>query len=167
MEIKRSKRKTIAIKITADAKVVVFAPYLCHQKKIIDFVKSKEDWINKHLEKRTQWLNAHPEPTEEEIKLLRKRAKEELPPIIKYYSELTGLYPKGVKITSAKKRFGSCSGQNSICFSLYLMQYPIEAIEYVVLHELAHIKHKNHGAEFYKTIEKYMPDYKYRKTLLK
>lgn len=47
------------------------------------------------------------------------------------------------------------------------MQYPSEAIDYVVVHELAHIVHKNHGSDFYKMIETYLPDYKNREKLLK
>ena len=47
------------------------------------------------------------------------------------------------------------------------MQYPPEAIDYVVVHELAHIIYKNHGKDFYKLIEKYLPDYKKREKLLK
>ena len=47
------------------------------------------------------------------------------------------------------------------------MLYPPEAIDYVVVHELAHIVHKNHGAKFYSLIAKYMPDYKEREKMLK
>ena len=78
-----------------------------------------------------------------------------------------GLEPTGVKITSAKKRFGSCSAKNSICYSWRLMLYSKEAIDYVVVHELAHIAHKNHGPQFYALIEKYLPDYKEREKLLR
>ena len=59
------------------------------------------------------------------------------------------------------------SGKNSLNFSYRLMMYPKEAIDYVVVHELAHIKHHNHSADFYKLIEQYMPDYKKRIAILK
>ena len=73
----------------------------------------------------------------------------------------------GIKITSAKTRYGSCSAKNSLCFSLYLMQKPLYAVDYVIVHELAHTVHHNHGKDFYKLIEKYMPDYKDRISFLK
>lgn len=73
----------------------------------------------------------------------------------------------GIKITSAKTRYGSCSAKNSLCFSLYLMQKPLYAVDYVIVHELAHTVHHNHGKDFYKLIEKYMPDYKDRISVLK
>ena len=90
-----------------------------------------------------------------------------LPRLVEKYSELMGLYPSSVKITSARTRFGSCGPNNSICFSWRLMAYPAEVAEYVVVHELAHIKHRNHGDEFYALVEKYLPDYKDRRRLLK
>lgn len=167
LEIKRSNRKTIAIKITRQAKVVVFAPIFCSEKNIMDFVNSKKEWIEFHKAKRQKWIADNPEPSEAEIVFLKNKAREELPKVIEKYSCLTSLYPTGVKITSAKGRFGSCSSKNSICFSYHLMKFPREAIEYVVLHELVHIKHKNHSKEFYKEIEKFMPDYKQRQELLR
>lgn len=78
-----------------------------------------------------------------------------------------GLTPAGIKITSAEKRFGSCSAKDSLCFSYRLMLYPPDAVDYVVVHELAHIRHKNHGKQFYALIAQVMPDYKERERLLK
>lgn len=78
-----------------------------------------------------------------------------------------GLCPTQVRITGARTRFGSCSSQGHICFSWRLMQYPPEAIDYVVVHELAHLRYMNHGAEFYALIARYLPDWKARRTLLR
>ena len=78
-----------------------------------------------------------------------------------------GLVPTGIKVTSARTRFGSCSGKNSICFSWRLMLYPPEAIDYVIVHELAHIRHHDHSPAFYALIERYMPDWRERMKLLK
>ena len=60
-----------------------------------------------------------------------------LPPKIEHYAALMGVHPTRVTITGARTRFGSCSGRNAISFSWRLMQYPEEAIDYVVVHELA------------------------------
>ena len=98
----------------------------------------------------------------EEIAALRKRAKEYLPPRVAYYAAQMGVAPTAVRITSARTRYGSCSGRNSINFSLYLMEKSDRAIDYVVVHELAHIKQHNHSPTFYKEIEKILPDYKER-----
>ncbi|MBQ3537483.1 MAG: M48 family metallopeptidase, partial [Clostridia bacterium] len=75
--------------------------------------------------------------------------------------------PLRITVTGAKTRFGSCSGKNSISFSFYLMRYPEEAVDYVVVHELCHIIHHNHSAAFYKEVEKILPDYKRREKILR
>ncbi len=87
--------------------------------------------------------------------------------MVRHWAQEMGVTPTGLKITSARTRFGSCSGKNSLCFSLYLMEYPPEAIEAVVVHELAHIRHKNHGSDFYTLVRQYLPDYDARIKLLK
>ena len=100
------------------------------------------------------------------IHILR-RAREELPPKVAYYAQRMGLQPTGMTITSARTRFGSCSPKNRLCFSWRLMDYPEAAIDYVVVHELAHIVHKNHGPQFWALVERYMPDYRARRALLR
>ena len=75
--------------------------------------------------------------------------------------------PTGITVTGAQTRFGSCSPKNRLCFSFRLMDYPMAAIEYVVVHELAHIRHKNHGPDFYKEIAAVLPDWQARRQLLK
>lgn len=167
MKIIRSKRRTLAIEILRTGEAVVRAPYSVSAEKINEFLYEHSEWIEKHTKKRLEYLENHPEPTAEEVEVLRRRAEAELPRIVEKYTELTGLFPSKVTVTSAKTRFGSCSTKGSVCFSLYLMNKPKETIEYVVLHELVHLKHHNHSAEFYKEIEKYMPDYKFRESLLK
>lgn len=166
-ELKRSKRKTLSLTVTKDLKVSVKAPVGCPQKMIDDFVLSHEKWINEHIEKQKSRLSLEKTLDEKRVSELRALAAAELPRRVEYYSEKMGLYPTNVKITSAATRFGSCSGKNSICFSYRLMLYPPEAVDYVVVHELAHIKEKNHSARFYALVERYMPDYREREKLLK
>ncbi|MGN0521235.1 MAG: M48 family metallopeptidase [Eubacterium sp.] len=162
----KSDRKTISLSIDDDLNIVVRAPYLTSQVQINNFVNENSHWIDKALERKKKYLERNTFSPEQQNELIKK-AKEIIPERVKYYSEIMGLYPSGVKITSAKKRFGSCSAKNSLCFSYILMSYPMEAVDYVVVHELAHIKHHNHGREFYALIEKYLPDYKQREMLLK
>lgn len=118
------------------------------------------------MERRAAYEREHL-ATQEQINALVERAREILPQRVAYYSGLMGLVPTGMKITSAQKRFGSCSGKDSLCFSWRLMLYPMEAVDYVVVHELAHIRHKNHSKAFYALVAQYLPDYKERVQLLK
>lgn len=167
-EVIRSSRRTAAIEVSRSLTVTVRAPYLMSDAKIAEFVEKCEPWIKRTLEKQRQRAeNDLPSPDSAEIDTLKIKAKEILPKKLKYYSELTGLYPASVKVTGARTRFGSCSGKNAVCFSYLLMRYPDEAVDYVVLHELCHIKHHNHSKHFWALVEKYMPDYKQRQSLLK
>jgi len=163
----RSNRKSLAIEITRDLEVLVRAPYFVSVKRIEKFISQREKWIEGAKERTKKRLENKRELTKEEIDALKTAAIEYIPQKLKEYSEIMKLYPSSVKITSAKTRFGSCSGKNSICFSYRLMLYPKAAVDYVIVHELAHIKHKNHGKQFYALVEKYLPDYRERNKMLK
>lgn len=163
----RAKRRTMSLQLDRDGRAVVRAPYGVKKEFIDRFVAEHEGWLALAREKQQNRRLAHPEPTDEERKALIARAKEYLPMRVDYWSGIMGLTPTGLKITSARTRFGSCSGKNSLCFSWRLMQYPPEAIDYVVVHELAHIRHHDHSPAFYALIERYMPDWRERMKLLK
>lgn len=162
----RSKRKTIELSIGDDFLPLVKAPLKMSTQEIESFINKHKKWI----EKQTITKREHDEKfllSDEEEQVLKIKALPYLTERTKYFSDIMGVKYSGIKITSAKKRFGSCNGKNSICYSWHLMQYPPEAIDYVVVHELAHIIYKNHSKDFYKLIEKYLPDYKNREKLLK
>lgn len=155
------------MKLAPDGTVVVRAPPTLSRAKIDAFVADHEDWIARARARQAAHLAKHPEPTEAERAALVERAKRELPARVAYWSAVTGLIPSGVKITSARTRFGSCNSQNGLCFSWQLMQYPDEAIDLVVVHELCHIVHRNHGAQFYELLARYLSDYRERMKLLR
>ncbi len=163
----RSKRQSISLEITKKAQLLVRAPLKMPQKDIEKFVLSHTEWIGTHLEKARKRAEKHPEPSPEKRAEYIALAQEILPRRLAHYSKIMDLSPSGVKITGAATRFGSCSAKNSLCFSWRLMQYPPEAIDYVVVHELAHIRHKNHGKEFYTLIASVLEDYKDRARLLR
>ena len=158
----RSERKSIAIEVSVDCNITVRAPLRMPQKEIDGFVEGKKEWLEKAIISQRQKAKNVKQYTEQDIKILRQRAKVVIPQRVEYYSAIMGVKPTAVKINSAKKRYGSCSGENSLNFSLYLMDKDERVIDYVVVHELAHIKHHNHSKAFYSFIEKYMPDYKDR-----
>lgn len=65
-----------------------------------------------------------------------------------------------IKITSARKRWGSCSGHGNINFSWRLIMAPKETVDYVIAHEAAHLLHKNHSARFWNCVAQMIPNYK-------
>ncbi len=165
----RSARRTLGLEITTELAVVVRAPRQCSQREIDRFVESHTQWIVSHLEiqRRRREKRQARRVTPEQEQDLRRQAAEVIPQRVAHFARLMGVTPTGVKITSAEKRFGSCSGKNSLCFSWRVMQYPPQAVDYVVVHELAHIRHHNHSEDFWAFVEEIMPDYRDRQRLLR
>jgi hypothetical protein len=86
---------------------------------------------------------------------------------IKTYTLRMGVKPTKLTITSARTRWGSCSGKNALSFSFRLALCRPSAVEYVVVHELCHILHKNHSKAFWAEVEKNFPDFRLEKAYLK
>ena len=97
----------------------------------------------------------------------KNMAQSRLPDLVSRWAGEMGVNPCGIRVTAARTRFGSCSVKGRLCFSLYLMAYPDAAIEYVVVHELAHLRHHDHSPAFYAEVEKYLPDWRQRRELLR
>lgn len=100
-------------------------------------------------------------------KFYKEIAKDEVYAAMEYVKSITGLSPKEIRIKKLKSAWGICSSKQYISINQNLMAYSRHAIEYVCLHEVCHLKHMNHSKEFWKMVEKYMPDYKTAKLELK
>ncbi|MDN5060856.1 M48 family metallopeptidase [Aliarcobacter butzleri] len=98
------------------------------------------------------------------IKNLDKFYKNEiekiLPSIVETFSKKMDLYPTSISYRKNKRTWGSCNFKNGLNFNILLMKFPLEIMQYVVIHELSHIKHKNHSKNFWNLVEKYCPNYK-------
>ena len=86
---------------------------------------------------------------------------------IKFFSTLMDVKYSKIKIKDNSTRWGSCSSQGRLNFSLYLIAFPIDIIDYVVVHELAHLKEFNHSKKFWEIISNIDPNYKEKSTYLK
>ena len=166
-EIIYSKRKTLALQVKADLTVVVKAPRGLSRKYIDDFVNQKADWICQRLQKYKS-LPFNPYMfTKQEIADLKRNTLEIVVPRVQHYASIMGLTPNKISASSAKARFASCNSRGNLSFSFRLCLYPIEAIDYIVVHELSHMVEMNHSKRFWAVVEKYMPDYKERIKLLR
>lgn len=97
----------------------------------------------------------------------KREAKKIISERVQYFSKITSLHSKKITITSAQKRWGSCSGRNTLCFSWRLILTPLDIIDYVIVHELSHIAEKNHSKKFWQKVEDIMPNYKQKRLWLK
>lgn len=149
------------LQITANKRFTIEdAKKLIHQKKA---------WILKHF----KTYENMPSPNEfyylgekhtnqaiNKDELYAQKAKEMLPSLVQKHAQRMNAFPTKLSFRKNKTRFGSCSAKNAVSLNILLMKFPQEVIEYVIIHELAHIKHKNHSAQFWKHIEVFCPNYK-------
>ena len=151
-EIKYSKIKNIYIQIK-NGKIIVKAPKRVSKKEIEKIVKQKTEWIQKTIEKENKKQEKEPLYTKEKFKeIIEKNANELI--------QETGLKPNKITIKQIKYAWGSCSSKKNITLNLELIKYSQQAIRYVILHELCHLKYMNHSKDFWNLVEKYMPNYK-------
>jgi predicted metal-dependent hydrolase len=156
--------------------------------KILDFKNPKELYLygrpyrlklEKYTKKRTKLI------FEEEVFILqysdyneelfqkhvnhfyKEEAKRHIPSFVKKWSDIMELTPNKISFRKTKRQWGSCSVKNDLSFNTMMMKLPHDVIQYIIVHELAHIKHKHHQKSFWREVEKYMPDYKQHITELR
>lgn len=167
-ELKRSKRKSISIEISREAKIIVRAPIRMKKTDIEAFLHSKSEWIDKHLASMKEKLASVPRNlTEEEKNELKKNAKIIITHRVEILSEIMGVNYDKLTVKLQKTRFGSCSTKKNLNFNAVIALMPKDISDYVIVHELAHLKQMNHSASFWKEVEKIIPDYKDKRKWLK
>jgi predicted metal-dependent hydrolase len=174
IEIIRSGRKTIAMEITRDLRVLVRAPFCVPDCDIERFIRDKSSWLDKHLElakKKIKMIEQQEKAiaklTTEEIQQLADKALKVIPERAAYYAPVVGVKYGKISIRNQKTRWGSCSSKGNLNFNCLLMLTPPDVIDYVVVHELCHLKEPNHSARFWSEVARVLPDYNSSKEWLK
>lgn len=126
---------------------------------IENFVNKHEKWIERKM--KVGWTQGSPlQKSDTEILELKQKAKKYIPERVEYFAKKFDKKYNKIKITSAKTRWGSCTSQKNLNFSYRLIQADSKAIDYVIVHELAHLKYMNHSKQFWNHVEEMMSDYK-------
>ena len=97
----------------------------------------------------------------------KKEIQKILPIKVEEFSKKMQLFPTSISFRKNKRTWGSCNFKNGLNFNILLMKFPIEVMEYVIIHELSHIKHKNHSKDFWNLVAVYCPNYKEIEKLFK
>ena len=97
----------------------------------------------------------------------KAKAAAKIPPLVAKWSEAMEVAPAHISFRRAEKRWGSCSPSDRLSFNYHLVKLPSSLIEYVVVHELAHIRHKKHTPRYWSLVERHMPDYREREERIK
>jgi predicted metal-dependent hydrolase len=109
------------------------------------------------------FLNCPPNPEMRKnyfVSWYKKKARQYLLERVDFYESMFKLKSSGIRITSAESRWGSCSEDNHLSFSFRLMMAPPEIVDYVVVHEMMHIREKNHSSKFWNLVVEVIPDFK-------
>ncbi len=169
-EVVYSKRKTAAIQIKADGRVILRVPYGLPKREISRILEEKKSWIETHLQKSLEHRekrNRLSRFTEEEISELAGKAWNHIPERVKHYAPIVGVNYTRITIRNQKTRWGSCSERGGLNFNCLLMLAPEEIIDYVVVHELCHRKEMNHSRVFWAEVERVLPNYRSARKWLK
>lgn len=184
--------KTLRLRLNERGEFVLSIPYFCTFKSVYEFLDKSSSWMNeakKRFEKKAlkddeliflakkykiifdenakkTYFDKDKILCQNKAKLdlfLRQNAKKIFTFYLKKWSQKTGLFYTHLSIKNMKTRWGSCNHNKAyINLNLKLIQKSLNAIEYVVLHEICHLKFPNHSKEFYDFIEYFMSDFRQR-----
>lgn len=134
-------------------------------------IRTKVSLNNEHIEIVLN-ENIEDDKVEEEIskalqKWYFKQAKDVISDRVERYSKVMDLYPSKVIIKNQKKRWGSCSFDGIVRFNWRIVIAPLDVLDYIVVHELGHLKVRDHSKKFYSLVEQVLPDYRLRRKWLK
>ncbi|MBR5422588.1 MAG: M48 family metallopeptidase [Clostridia bacterium] len=157
----RSDRKTSAIQITSEG-VFVRVPKKSTDAEVKRLVESHRKWLEKHLakqEKAHKAMEGITPLTAEEFRALADKALKYIPERTAYWAKIMGVSYGRITIRSQRTKWGSCSAKKNLNFNCLLMLAPPEAIDSVIVHELAHLKEMNHSPRFYAAVKAVFPEY--------
>lgn len=167
--VMRSRRKTIALSLQADGSLVVRAPLGMSDAAIGRFVESKQVWIAKKRALLEQARESHGDAvlSDEEVMQLKAAAKIDLTQRVVHWAPKVGVEIAHVGIRTQRTRWGSCSAKGNLSLNALLMLAPESVRDYVVVHELCHLREMNHSPRFWALVAKVLPNYKSAEAWLK
>lgn len=161
---KNALAKSVKFGLDNSGRVAITFPAKFSDSAILHLIKVNRQLLKNSLEKISP---AEQRARDQRIKLLRKEAESFLPYRLAYLAKLHGFKYNKVKITYPITRWGSCSSNGTISLSIAIMKLPPNLRDHVLLHELNHLKHMDHSAQFWLALEKLDPKTKYHKEVLK
>ncbi len=165
--LQRHKRKTLAIAITHEGKLLIKSPLRMREKEIILFIEQKKSWIYSKTKQVLKENKNKVYMSEEEIKELKKQARKILTKRTDYYKEILNVDYERIRIGNQKTIWGSCSSKKTISYNCHLVLMPEQIMDYVVVHELCHLVEMNHSPAFWEKVSEILPDYQSRRKWLK
>ncbi|HSR89563.1 MAG TPA: SprT family zinc-dependent metalloprotease [Candidatus Udaeobacter sp.] len=166
-----SRARRLRITVRCDASVVVTAPYFFSQSKVEKFLADKAGWVLKKISFFKK-LNPIVLPKlnrvgAQEYRSLKMQAKILVREKIAKLNQIYNFPFNRVSIKNIRSRWGSCSKKGNLNFNYKIIHLPVELAEYIVAHEICHLKELNHSSRFWALVARAVPDYKARRQKLK
>lgn len=162
VQLIRSGRKTIGVKVDQKGVVTAQVPYLAKEADVLAFLSQHADRIEQYVQ-RSRIVAEQAEDagrfSAAELEHMAQQAVQVIPQRVAYYARLLGVTYGRITIRNQKSRWGSCSSKGNLNFNCLLMAAPAEVLDSVVAHELCHRKHMDHSKAFYAELYKLFPDY--------
>ncbi|MBP9732719.1 MAG: M48 family metallopeptidase, partial [Candidatus Magasanikbacteria bacterium] len=164
---RRARLRRITLSVNSKGKVRVTAPKLVPKSVIEKFVKTKHDWIQGVLEKLKTVKKSEFVGPKFSYHSNKARAKKIITERVKHFARLHDFSFKRISIKNTSSRWGSCSTKENLNFNYKLIFLSEVLLDYVVVHELCHLRHHNHSAKFWAEVGTILPDYRVRERELK
>lgn len=155
---KESRSRSLRLTIKGDGLILVSLPRGMERRRALQFIEEKRAWIERsqaRLGKKERLCQSSGVTRKEEIVAARARIQERL----QYFNRDQRFTIRKVTVRDQKTRWGSCSSRGVLSFQYRLVRLPIPLMDYVIVHELCHLIHMNHGVSFWSEVERILPDY--------
>ncbi len=166
--IKRTNKTiSLSIRVYPDASIVVLAPYLLPKIFISKFINTKKKWIKNKI---NFWQSSNfylSDKTNNDYLKDKKKALSLILERITYYNKYYNFYFKKISVRNQKTRWGSCSTRANLNFNFRLLYLPSKLRDYIIVHELCHLKELNHSKKFWFLVSETISDYKVLRKELK
>ena len=162
VEVQKKRIKNLHLHVKPDGTVYVTIPRYTPVYEAENFVRANLSWIRKQLQKNEL------RPTKDDLMEKKPELITRIDALLPKWEMMTGLYCKSWHVRYMTSRWGSCvPSTGRICFNLQLADKSDACLEYVILHELLHLRHAGHGESFQNDMTRYMPEWKTYNKLLK
>ena len=167
--IRSARRRSCQLSVEMDRTVLVRIPSWDSDAHVRSMLSENREWIDKQLAAVQKAQASKIVITDQMREEGTKKAMEIFPKRVAYYAKIMGCENtyRRITIKEQKTRWGSCSSNRNLNFNWKLVLLPEEVLDYVVVHELAHLFEMNHSKAFWMIVERVLPDYKERRELLK
>lgn len=166
---RRKNMRTIRLHVKPGGAVEVSCPYGVPNAELVTLVESRAGWIAAKRAELADTPRAHAEQaSEEEKRAWRTLVEAAVPLLLEKWEPVMGVRAKKLAYRNMKSRWGSCQpATGRICINTRLALYPMECLEYVVVHELCHLLEPSHGPRFHELMDGFLPDWRTARDKLK